>query len=215
MKKLLLIPFAMLLLASCTKTGDKEPESIVYHQINKEYVVIQDRELLQQSEDEVSQRIDSILTGLLNVEFISTGQKKFDLDLDGYHDIAFEIVDLNRFNPEGLPEHFDSLAARFETIHVEILDSSTWGYVDALVDGDIIHQDGHWRSDGGVLGTFANAGQFQGRGERFLAFRLPESKGYHYGWIRIYCSQHNDTLRLLDYAFNKTADKAIAAGQME
>lgn len=205
----------MLLLASCTKTGDKEPESIAYHQINKEYIVIQDRELLQQSGDEVSQRIDSILTGLLNVEFISTGQKKFDLNMDGRQDIAFEIIDLNRFNPQGLPDHFDSLAARVESIHVEILDSSTWGYVDALQTGDVISQEGYWRSDGGALGTFANAGQFQGRGERFLAFRLPESKGFHYGWIRIYCSQHSDTLRLLDYAFNKTAGKAIAAGQIE
>jgi len=35
------------------------------------------------------------------------------------------------------------------------------------------------------------------------------------GWIRIYCSQHNDTLRIIDYAYNNTANSLIHAGQKE
>ena len=37
-----------------------------------------------------------------------------------------------------------------------------------------------------VLGTFMNAGQFQGNGEKYLGIRFPENNNFKYGWIKIF-----------------------------
>ncbi|MDZ7743917.1 MAG: hypothetical protein U5Q03_19830 [Bacteroidota bacterium] len=95
-------------------------------------MLIRDVQTLQGSDDEISNHIDSILNGQINAEFISTGHKDFDLDADNNYDIGFEIIDLNKYNPNGLPESFDSLAARVIPKSIEILDNSTYGYPDAL-----------------------------------------------------------------------------------
>jgi hypothetical protein len=213
--RILCITFAfVLLLGSCESTGNDKSD--IKHQVlNKEYVFIRDVNLLQQSDDPVSEHIDSIISGLIDAEFISTGRKDFGLDDDPGSDIGFEIIDLNKFNPQGLPESFDSLAARVIPLETEILDNSTYGYPDALEGGDLISEAGHWTDRTGVLGTFMNAGQFQGMGERFLGIRLQGQDGYRYGWIRVFCSQHNDTLRIIDYAYNRFPDNSILAGQKE
>lgn len=210
----LLYSFALCCLASCR---DKEEVpgngNIVYHVINKEFVVITDVDSLLQSNDDISNHIDSILHGLINSEVISTGQKDFNLDADPASDIGFEIIDLNKFNPQGLPEHFDSLAARVIPISLEILDNSTWGYCDALDSGYVISGNGYWRNAHCVLGTFLNAGNFQGRGEKYLGIRFTGDQKYRYGWIKIYCSQHNDTLKIIEYAYNDHLNGNIYAGQ--
>jgi len=204
------------ILVSCEKkTNNTEDGSIVYQSVNKEYVLIRDVKTLRESGDEISMHIDSILSGLINAEFISTGQKDFDLDADNISDIGFEIVDLNKFNPNGLPESFDSLAARVVPLSVEILDNSTYGYPDALSLDDPISENGYWTSKTSVLGTFLNAGQFQGNGEKYLGIRFPQDNNYKYGWIRLFCSQHNDTLRIIDYAYNNIENSQINAGQKE
>lgn len=198
--------------------GCEKPENsskIVYQSVNKEFVLIRDVQTLQANDDEISNHIDSILTGLLNAEFISTGQKSFDLDADLVFDIGFEIIDLNRFNPNGLPESFDSLAARVIPASVEILDNSTYGYPDALNADEEISNNGNWSNGSGVLGTFMNAGKFQGQGEKFLGIRFLKEDNYKYGWVKIYCSQHNDTLRILEYAYNDILNSQIKAGQKE
>jgi hypothetical protein len=208
--------FTTIILFSCEKSTEKLAESdIFYRTLHKEYVMITDIELLQQSNDEVSLHVDSILSGLINAEFISSGLRRFDLNMDNIPDIAFEIIDLNPLNPHGLPANFDTLAAKMYTLNLEVHDNSTWGYVSALEAGELINATGNWDNKDGILGTFGNAGQFQGKGERFLAIRLPVANGYNYGWIRIYCSQHSDTLRIIDYAYNNAVNAAILAGQFE
>ncbi|MEI6174560.1 MAG: hypothetical protein WCR01_12490 [Bacteroidota bacterium] len=208
--------FIISAMISCTKTGsDPKNEDIVYHPLNKEVVLIRDVSVLQQSDDAISKHIDSILNGWINVEFISTGQKDFDLVGDARSDIGFEIIDLNKYNPNGLPESFDSLAARVIPLSIEILDNSTYGYPDALNASDPISGNGYWGSGTGVLGTFLDAGQFKGKGDRYLAIRFMQDNEYTYGWIRIYCSAHNDTLRIIDYAYNNAANSSIYAGQKE
>jgi hypothetical protein len=205
-----------LFLVSCQRTDDNSNQyDISYYPVNKEYVLIRDIQLLKESDDEISNHVDSILSGLINEEFISTGQKNFDLDADLTADIAFEIIDLNKYNPNGLPESFDSLAARVLPISTEILDNSTYGYPDALELDDLISGEGKWSDRTSVLGTFLDAGQFKGKGNKYLGIRFLNPEGHNYGWIRLYCSQHNDTLRIIDYAYNNISGCKIYAGQTE
>ncbi len=210
--------FALIIssLVGCNKSDDQAMrDEIVYQAVNKEFVLIRDVNTLSGSSDEISNHVDSILSGLIQADFISTGQKAFDLFADGIDDIGFEIIDLNKFNPDRLPVSFDTLAARVIPLTLQIRDNSTFGYPDALVDNEMINANGNWTGKHGVLGTFMNAGQFQGQGERFLAIRLPKDNQYQYGWIRVFCSQHNDTLRIVDYAYNRNIDRPIKAGQTE
>ncbi len=90
-----------LIFVSCDTTTDSDSEqnndlnnSIVYQSVNKEFVVITDVKTLKSSNDEISIHIDSILNGQINTEFISTGQKYFDLNADNNFDLGFEIIDL-------------------------------------------------------------------------------------------------------------------------
>ncbi len=145
-------------------------------------------------------------------ELISTGRLCLDLNSDQLDELCFEIVDLHYFNGE-MPDSLDSLAARVHTVHAEILDNSTYHYPDALTKGTVIGANGNWMSGSGVLGTFANAGQFQGRGERFLAFRFLENNEYRYGWIGITCSAHNDTLTIHTAGFCNMGDEEVVAGE--
>jgi len=210
----LLLGTVLVVLFSCGKTDlTSENDSIVYRSVNREFVLIRDVQTLQESNDEISNHIDSILNGQINAEFVSTGQKEFDLDADSVSDIGFEIIDLHDFNPNGLPDSFDSLAARVIPLSVEILDNSTYGYPDALDLDEEISKDGNWSGNTCVLGTFMNAGQFQGKGEKYLGIRLRKDTYFKYGWIKIYCSRHNDTLRIIEYAYNDNAGSHIKTGQ--
>lgn len=212
----LLFILVITLIISCEKPiQDSTTDSIVYQKINKEFVIIRDVQTLQLSNDDISNHIDSILNGLIITEFISTGKKCFDLNNDLLFDIGFEIIDLNKFNPSGLPESFDSLAARVVPISCEILDNSTYGYPDTLNLNDQISESGNWNNKTSVLGTFMDAGKFQGHGEKYLGIRFSENNKYKYGWIKLYCSQHNDTLRIIEYAYNNIDNSLIYAGQKE
>lgn len=200
----------------CRKTKDNpDPDQIIFKALNKEYVFIRNVDSLQASNDEISNHIDSILSGLINVEFVSTGQQEFDLSGDGIADIGFEIINLHDFNPNGLPASFDSLAARAYPKNIEILDNSTWGYCDALTEGNDISELSKWTSTTCVLGTFMNAGQFQGQGNRYLGYRIAQSATYVYGWVKVYCSQHSDTLRIIEYGYNANVGSKILAGQKQ
>jgi hypothetical protein len=210
--KVLALMFFAVVIVGCTKT---DSTGIEYNLINKNLVLIRDVETLKNSSDEISLYVDSILTGLIDAQFISTGHRKFDLSENAVPDIAFEIIDLNLFNPQGLPEHFDSLAARVIPINIEILDNSTYGYPDALNPNEVISGKGNWMNNTGVLGTFGNAGQFKGQGDKYLGIRFPADDDYRYGWIRLTCSEHNDTLKIIDYAFNNKKNSSIKAGQKE
>jgi hypothetical protein len=57
----------------------------------------------------------------------------------------------------------------------------------------------------------------------YLGIRFPASgdgsknnnTDYKYGWVKLYCSQHSDTLRIIDFAFNNNPEGEIKAGQKE
>lgn len=201
-------------LPSCDDAG-KADSSFQYGTIDKEYVIISDVASLQNSEDEISMYIDSIFNGLIDVDLVSTGLKSFDLTDDGQADLRFEIINLNKFNVGQLPAYLDSMAARVHPVNLQILDNSTYGYPDALLPNNEITKNGHWSGNVSVLGTFMNAGQFQGKGNCFLGFRIPAGNDFQYGWIRLNCSAGNDTLRIIDYAYNTIAGNPIYAGQKE
>lgn len=197
-------------LFGCSK--EKKESKIFHASVNQEFVLIRDVAALQNSTDSISLYVDSILSGLINETIISTGYKSFDLNNNKQADLHFEIIDLNNFNQQ-LPAYLDSMAARVIPVTLQVLDNSTYGYPDALNENYDINHTGNWSSRTSVLGTFMNAGQFQGQGEKYLAIRLATGSEYNYGWVKLYCSQHNDTLRIIEYAYNTKEGKPIKAGQ--
>lgn len=216
-KNLLPLVFLGLTITNCEKIKQK-PADILYKTVNKQFVLIRDVETLQGSNDVVSNHVDSILKGEINSTLISSGQKNFslaDIANDGPLDIGFEIINLNDFNLNNIPQSFDSLAARVIPINAEVLDNSTYKYPDGLNYNDEISESGNWTNQTSVLGTFLNAGNFQGNGAKYLGVRLPTNDGFNYGWIKIYCSQHNDTLKIIDFGVNQTANQKIKAGQVK
>lgn len=145
-------------------------------------------------------------------KIISTGEITFDLNNDGINDIAFEIIDLHYYNGN-MPDSLDSLAVRAIALNLDLLDNSTYGYADALNKDVLIDASGNWTTSTVVLGTFAGAGQFNGQGEKYLAFRFKNETDYNYGWVKLYCSTHNDTLRVISAGYNETANIEIMAGE--
>lgn len=215
MQKLIwVIPFIILACIACDK---KSKNNIYYKQVNKEYVLKTNVQDLQQSNDAISNHVDSILSGLLNVSVVGTGSLGLDLTNDDDIDIGFEIIDLVSLNGGYLPDSLDSLAARVLPMGSQILDNSTFGYCDALQANAVIDANaGTWGDRSSfVLGTFANAGLFNGQGERYLAFRFLDANDYNYGWIKLYLSAQNDTLRIIEYAWNQTSNQEILAGQTQ
>ncbi|MCP4441752.1 MAG: hypothetical protein GY810_22830 [Aureispira sp.] len=212
----LILSLLILMLTSCKKDGAVTRGKIVHKTVNEEYVLIQDVEELRSSNDPISAYINSIIDAAVNTEVtISTGLHGLDIDADNQPDISFEIIDLRPLNPQGLPAYFDHLAASAKPHSIQILDNSTYGYPDALTTDDLIDANGNWREQHGVLGTFANAGQFQAKGDRYLGFRMPNGTDFKYGWIKLNCSAHNDTLKVLEYAYNDVVGIAIKAGEKE
>ena len=204
--------FSLLLITgiSCSK---KINDDIYYHELNNQYVFITEINALQASDDPISNHIDSILSGFINTSIISTGKQYIYLDENELPDLYFEIIDLNEFNANNLPTGFDSLAARAGSNTVQFLDNSTWHYADALNYDDEIGPNGLWSENSVVLGTFASAGNFNGKGDKYMGFRIPKNGNYHYGWIKLNCSQHNDTLTIYEFGYHKTVNRKIQAGQ--
>ncbi len=159
---------------------------------------------------------DSIYYKDINMELYNVSLESLDTDNDKAPDFNFEIINLNDYNTNPLPEGFDTLAARVHPIlSNEILDNTTFGYPTALNLDDPISSKGFWSNKPSVLGTFQNAGQFQGQGEKYLGFRKYIAEKYYYGWIKIDCSQHSDTLKIIEFGYNLTSDKGIRAGQVD
>jgi hypothetical protein len=210
---LLIIP--IIGITSCNKSDDKDSNNIYYASVNKQYVFTRDVKTIAGNTDEVSLHLDSILTGKINAQVVSTGSKSFDLNNDKLPDLSFEIIDLNLFNINKLPASFDSLAVRVAPTTLQILDNSTYQYADALSTNYSVSSSGNWTSLTCVIGTFGGAGQFKGKGEKYLGIRLAKDNSYLYGWIKLYCSQKNDTLRIIEYAYNQQLNSEIITGQKE
>lgn len=200
-------------LNACDKCSTNN--DIIYKSVNKNYILVPDMQQMSEHNNSVAQHVDSILNGYIDTELISTGYIRLDLDSDSINDFAFEILNLQAFNNNQLPSEFDSLAVRAHPFSGSILDNSTFQYTDALSSDEEISLTANWTNSFVVLGTFMNAGQFNGKGEKYLGIRLNGETDYKYGWIKIYVSEHNDTLRIIDYAYNNIEGSAIKAGQKE
>lgn len=95
------------------------------------------------------------------------------------------------------------------------LNKSDAGYPAALNENMDISDIGIWGSTDGQY----NLSEFTGKGEKYLGM-MTESilngvNSKRYAWIRIYCSSDNDTLKIIDWAYNNVAYKSIKAGQMQ
>lgn len=211
---ILLYPLVFLVVA-CTKKNGAE-EQIVYQDLNTEIVLPTNKTDLQNSTNPGAMYADSILAGYIQATYVTTGLWPHDLNGDGIPDVSFDIVDLNTFNPQGIPQSFDTLAARIHPLQAtEILDNSTYGYPDAMDADTEVGPNHYWNDrDNFVLGTFLTAGNFKGAGDKYLGFRFPDGNNYHYGWIKLYVSNQNDTLRLYSYAWHKEANTPILTGQL-
>jgi hypothetical protein len=207
-----LIISTFIFFSACTK--DKQAD-IVSASINYDLVLPINLQDYNNGTLSSTAQIDSILSGLINGQIVSTGQQSFDINADNVRDVSFEIIDLHLYNNGNLPDTLDSMAARVIPMGIEVLDNSTYSYTDALSKDEVINDNGNWSTNTCVLGTFANAGNFQGNGDKYLAFRIPNGSDYNYGWVKLNCSAHNETLRIIAFGYNKTLNNQVLAGQID
>ena len=98
---------------------------------------------------------------------------------------------------------------------IQILDSSTFGYPDALDIDSEISNINIWSTDSNfVLGTtVGHGGQFEGAGKKYLGFRLLDNNNTYYGWVSLE-NNNGSTLLLIDnYQIKFESDEPILAGQ--
>ena len=136
---------------------------------------------------------------------------EIDLNDDREVDIAFEIVNLNNYDQS---QHLnDSLAARVITPNVELMDNSTYGYPDALESGVLLTESMSWiKRENSVLGTNPSA-HFQGKGEKYLGFRLKAANSFYYGWVKLVCSEKRDVLHIVSCGISEESNHSIHTGQ--
>jgi hypothetical protein len=137
----------------------------------------------------------------INQTLAGPSQLTLDIDNDGSNDYTFDIITLQ-------PGVY---AARANAANSsKILDNSNFGYPDTLNFNDPVV--GNFDA-GGVLGTFNNAGQFKGAGNKYLGIRINSGNSNFLGWIELNCSPNNDTLQILTCGFNTISGDPIKAGQ--
>jgi hypothetical protein len=138
----------------------------------------------------------------INQTLNAVGQKTFDVDNDGTVDYTFDIILLS---PNVYAARVNAMGAS------KILDNSTFGYPDTLNFNDPVI--GFFHSGIGVLGTFNNAGQFNGAGMKYLGIKINSGSSDYLGWIKLYCSSNRDTLKIISCGYNVISGAAINAGQ--
>jgi hypothetical protein len=144
----------------------------------------------------------AIYSKMLDQTIIGIGETSVDLNDDAVIDFKFEIINLGA----------NGLAARVISDNASLfLDNSTFGYPDALTQADPIA--GSFNSFQGVLGTFNNAGQFKGVGNRYLGVQVFNGSELLMGWILLNCSVLNDTLRIIESGVLTSAYSYLNAGQ--
>ncbi len=140
-----------------------------------------------------------------------TKRIEIDLNDDREIDIAFELINLNDYDQA---QHLtDSLAARVITPNVAVLDNSTWGYADALDKDFLLTASMQWGTrENFVLGTNP-AGEFNGKGIKYLGFRMKNGNSFYYGWVKLECSQDRDVLHIISCGISEQANHLIQTGQ--
>lgn len=136
---------------------------------------------------------------------------EIDLNDDREVDVAFEIVNLNNYDQS---QHLnDSLAARVINLNIELMDESNYGYPNAIDNGILLTESMSWNNtEKSVLGTNPTA-HFQGKGEKYLGFRLVAGNKYYYGWVKLECSENRDVLRIISCGISEEINKSIYTGQ--
>lgn len=200
-RNLLIISTALLGLTAC----DKESNRIQFESVDQSIEI--------PYEDLDS---DSIVDMMTVGEVMVFQSKVLDLNSDGIRDLSFEIIDLTLFNGE-MPEELTHQAARVRLLHedIQIVDASGWGYADALSDEEIQKKSPWSDRDNLVLGTFANAGNFAGNGNKYLGFRIKKGDEFNYGWILLNCGALSDNLFIDSYAIQLKGNKKIKAGELD
>lgn len=107
-----------------------------------------------------------IITNSIHHQIIGQGQYSLDLNIDNSADYRFEIITLS---PGVLAARVISLNGSF------VLDNSTYGYADALDFGDSIK--GYFHANTIVLGTINSAGNFSGKGNKYLGLHILSNQG--------------------------------------
>lgn len=138
----------------------------------------------------------------INQTLTAVGQKTFDIDNNGTVDYTFDIILLS---PSVYAARVNAMGAS------RILDNSTFGYPDTLNFNDPVI--GFFHSGIGVLGTFNNAGQFNGAGIKYLGIKINAGVSDFPGWIKLYCSVNRDTLKIISCGYNLNSGATINAGQ--
>ncbi|MFK7757922.1 MAG: T9SS type A sorting domain-containing protein [Flavobacteriales bacterium] len=133
----------------------------------------------------------------------SSGAFTLDVNNDGFNDYTFEILPLGN----------DLVAARVVTQgNSKVMDSSTFGYPDALNLGDSIMAP--YSSGNAVLGTaVGGAGLFTGAGLKYLGLNISSSADNYLGWLSLEVTSGNDTIVLHDIGYNTSSNDSITAGQ--
>lgn len=125
-----------------------------------------------------------------------------DFDQDAIYE-----KEIRHFNPGGMPamveiQNYPSPAYNTE----EIVLSN--GHAKVMQAGDTVGPGQSWGHDQyGVLD-----GPWYG-GERYLATRFKKGTHWYYGWIRFSIPLDGSSFTMMDYAWNKTPDKGLLAGQ--
>ena len=188
---------------------------IQHEKVNEEYVLCKDVEELRKKDDPISNHAKAIINGEIDDEYINSGPIGLDIDKDENPDINFKIVNLVAINGSDYPDSLVNLAISAVPVNVSLLDNSGWQYADALESGEEINDEGNWTDEEVVLATISTSGQFRGKNNKYLAFRLPNANGYSYGWVEISCSQENDTLSISGFAYESNKNQSIEAGQTQ
>lgn len=162
---------------------------------------------------------DEIVFQSINRTINGVGEKIVQIPFDDRLTFKFEIMNLKDYNDNWEAENTDTLAAVVRTNFAQVLDDSEFGYFNALDENTTIDENsGFWnhREDPFNYG-FSNSwgGEFKGAGDKYFGFRLLQDSGFIYGWFLVNCTEKSDQLEIKAYAFNKTAQNGIKAGQIE
>lgn len=152
----------------------------------------------------VANGYSQLVTHTINHTLSGIGEYNLNMDGNASIDLKFEIIELT---PGVLVAKVSPLEG------TKILDNSTFGYPDALNLNDSIK--GNFTNNNGVLGTFTTAGNFNGMGEKYLGVKLRSGTNELTAWVKIYCSQERDTLKIISYAYLTSVHYNLLAGQTD
>ncbi|MBK8196147.1 MAG: hypothetical protein IPK76_24240 [Lewinellaceae bacterium] len=164
-------------------------------------------EPLEKTDQNAELPVNTISYASVNAELVSFSSTTLVLDDASNASLVFSISALSGSN----------VATTVSGANCEILDNQGLGYPDALKKGDDITASGKWQNKQSVLGnTVSHSGKFEGAGNRYLGFRFSNTSGnFFYGWVQLNCSGGNGKLQVIDFAYNKTPDQSIIAGQKD